>query len=234
MKWPQDKCDKALGELRELYRDIEDQSGLNFKTPYELLVATVLSAQCTDVRVNKVTAGLFKKADTPQEMIELGCDGLLEEIRSCGLAPSKTKNIIGASELLIRDYNSEVPKTIEELTKLPGVGRKTANVVLSQAYGIPGIAVDTHVNRVSKRLGLADGSTVLKVEQELMERIPRENWAKAHHWLIWHGRNVCKARKPDCEHCPAAPWCRYACELQDSGTESGSTQKSTKQKSKTK
>ena len=219
MNWPQEQCDKALGELRELYRDIEDKSGLEFSTPYQLLVATILSAQCTDVRVNKGTAELFGKADTPEAVIELGEDGLLEEIKSCGLAPSKAKNIIAASRLILSDYDGEVPDELEELVKLPGVGRKTANVVLSQAFGIPAIAVDTHVNRVAKRLGLADGSNVQKVEQELMQRIPRENWAKAHHWLIWHGRQICKARKPDCAGCPAAPYCRYAREQAEAESE---------------
>ena len=127
MNWPQEQCDKALGELRELYRDIEDKSGLEFSTPYQLLVATILSAQCTDVRVNKVTAELFGKADTPEAVIELGEDGLLEEIKSCGLAPSKAKNIIAASRLILSDYDGEVPDELEELVKLPGVGRKGAD-----------------------------------------------------------------------------------------------------------
>lgn len=207
--WPKDKRDAALALLRETYRDTEDRGGLNFKTPYEALIATMLSAQCTDVRVNKVTSELFKDYNTPEKMLTLTQPELLEKIRSCGLAPTKSKNILAASKALVEHFNSEVPHTMEEIMTLPGVGRKTANVVLSNAYGVPGIAVDTHVNRVSKRIGLADGSNVSKVEMELRERVPEALWTKAHHWLIWHGRRICKARKPDCEHCPVASVCRY-------------------------
>lgn len=209
MEWPKEKREEALRILRSMYVNTEDSGGLDFDTPYEALIATMLSAQCTDVRVNIVTAELFKAYNTAEKMLTLSYDELLEKIRTCGLAPSKTKNILASSKILIDDYNGNVPDSMEALTQLPGVGRKTANVVLANAFGIPGIAVDTHVNRVSKRIGLADGNTVLKVEMKLREGIPEELWSKAHHWLIWHGRRVCKARKPACTECPLAGVCRY-------------------------
>lgn len=208
-KWPQERCDKALGKLRELYRDREDRSALHYETPFELLIAVILSAQCTDERVNKVTAELFKFANTPEKVVEAGYDRVYDAIKSCGIAKNKAANILATSKLLMEEYDSKVPETIEELQKLPGVGKKTANVVASNAFGVPAIAVDTHVNRVSKRIGLADGKNVTIVERELQERIPMELWSKAHHWLIYHGREVCKARKPDCEHCVLRDDCRY-------------------------
>ena len=182
---------------------------LNFNSPYELLVSTILSAQCTDKRVNVVTENLYKEYNTPEKMVTLSEEELEEKIRSCGFYKNKSKNILETSRIILSEHNGKVPKTMEELNKLPGVGRKTANVVLSNAFGIPAIAVDTHVFRVSNRIGLAKGKTPEQVEKELMKNIPKHMWSDTHHYLIWHGRNICKARKPDCEKCPVAPYCEY-------------------------
>ncbi|WP_298840882.1 endonuclease III, partial [Clostridium sp.] len=171
--------------------------------------STILSAQCTDVRVNVVAKRLYVKYNTPEAMITLSSYELGEKIKSCGFYNNKSKNILGATKLLLEKYNGVVPKTMEELMELPGVGRKTANVVLSNAFGIPAIAVDTHVFRVSKRIGLATGKNVEIVEQELMKNIPKNMWSDAHHFIIWHGREICKARKPNCEVCPIAPYCEF-------------------------
>lgn len=212
MEWSNELKQEALDILKETYKDKENKSSLEFNSPYEMLVATILSAQCTDERVNKVTKELFKEHNTPETMLTLSEEELLSYIKSCGLAKNKAKNILGASKKLIEEFNSEVPRTKEEIMTLPGVGSKTANVVLSNAYGVPGIGVDTHVFRVSKRIGLADGGTPNKVEKELCELIPEEDWIKAHHWLIWHGRGDCKSRKPACQGCPLAGVCRYKAE----------------------
>ncbi len=187
----------------------EAHSELNFDTPFHLLVATILSAQCTDQRVNQVTARLFRSYPKPEDLLRLGEDGLEEEIRECGLFRNKAKNILATCRVLIDRYGGEVPATLEELNSLPGVGRKTANVVGSNAFSIPTIAVDTHVLRVSNRLGLAESDNVDKVEAQLREKIPREQWIKAHHWLIWHGRRICQARHPKCEICPLNTHCSY-------------------------
>jgi len=189
-----------------ILQKLEDQyglekSGLIFSSPFELLIATMLSAQCTDVRVNLVTAELFKEYNTPQAMIQLTQEALKEKIKTCGLSNTKAKNILKTSQKLLDEYEGSVPKEMTSLIEFPGVGRKTANVVLSNAFNIPAIAVDTHVFRVSKRLGLAHGKNVTIVEQELMAVIPKEKWSGAHHWLIWHGRKVCTARNPKCETC---------------------------------
>lgn len=199
--------EKILKILGETYPDAK--CALEFGSPYELLVSTILSAQCTDVRVNKVTGELYKEFNTPEKMVELTEDELADKIRSCGFYRNKSKNILAASRTIIENYHGKVPETMDELIKLPGVGRKTADVVLSNAFGIPAIAVDTHVFRVSNRLGIGKGSTPLKVEEELMKNIPREKWSISHHYLIWHGRRICKSRKPDCDHCPVAPYCEY-------------------------
>lgn len=182
---------------------------LTYKTNFELLVAVILSAQCTDKRVNLVTNELFKKYSTPQDFAALEYSELEKQIKSCGLGASKAKNIVEASKKIIKDYNGEVPNTIEKLQSLPGVGRKTANVVGSVAFNIPAIAVDTHVFRVSNRIGLADAKDVLNTEKQLMKAIPKKDWADAHHWLILHGRRVCTARKPDCQNCIIANYCGY-------------------------
>ncbi len=197
----------VLGLLEELYPDAKAE--LNFSNPFELLIATILSAQCTDVRVNKVTYELFKELKKPEDFIELGEKELINRIKTCGLGNSKGKNIIRTSKILVERYNGKVPGTMDDLLELPGVGRKTANVVLSNAFGLPAIAVDTHVFRVSNRIGLANADTVEKTEQNLMENIPKNRWIKAHHLLIFHGRRICKARNPQCEICPINKYCEY-------------------------
>ena len=183
--------------------------GLDFESHYELLISTILSAQCTDERVNVVTKELYKEYNTPQAMITLSNVELGEKVRSCGFYNNKSKNILAATKIILEKHKGEVPSTMEELLELNGVGRKTANVVLSNAFGIPAIAVDTHVFRVSKRIGLASGKNVIEVEQQLMKNIPRKMWSDAHHYIIWHGRKICKARKPNCEMCPIAPYCEF-------------------------
>ena len=197
----------VLEILNETYAGVK--CGLDFTNHYELLVSTILSAQCTDVRVNVVAKQLYEQYNTPEAMITLSSDELGEKIKSCGFFNNKSKNILGATKLLLEKYRGVVPNTMEELIDLPGVGRKTANVVLSNAFGIPAIAVDTHVYRVSKRIGLASGKNVEVVEQELMKNIPKTMWSDAHHFIIWHGRQICKARKPNCEVCPIAPYCEF-------------------------
>jgi len=182
---------------------------LNYRTPYELLVAVVLSAQATDKSVNLATDTLFPVADTPERMLALGEAGLREHIRRIGLYQAKAKNIIELSRMLIERHGSEVPAEREALEALPGVGRKTANVVLNTAFGQPTMAVDTHIFRVANRIGLAPGKTVLEVEKKLLKVIPDEFRHDAHHWLILHGRYVCKARKPDCPHCLIEDLCEY-------------------------
>lgn len=222
MELTREQKEEALRLLREEFRYTEDRGGLNFKTPYEALVAVMLSAQCTDERVNQVTEELFKDYNTPEKMIELSEEELKKYIKSCGLTNAKAKNILAASRKIIDEFDSEVPRTKEEIMSLPGVGSKTANVVLSNVYGVPGLGVDTHVNRVSKRIGLASGNTPLKVEKELCELIPEEYWTKAHHWLLWQGRKYCKSRKPDCHNCPVKGQCKYYQELQENSEESSS------------
>ena len=169
--------------------------------------ATLLSAQCTDKRVNQVTQILFPIADTPEKILQLGQTRLEEIIRPCGYFRAKAKHIIETSRLLLKNYGGEVPCEFDELIKLPGVGRKTANVVTSVAFKTPAIAVDTHVFRLSNRMQLAEGKTPLEVEQGLQKIIPREKWSDAHHWLIWHGREICRARNPKCPDCPLKKIC---------------------------
>ena len=200
---------KALDSLREKYKDRENKSLLKFSNPFECLVAVILSAQCTDQRVNIVTEELFKEHNSPEKMLELSFDELKEYINSCGLANNKAKNILAASQKLVNEFNSEVPRSKKEIMTLPGVGSKTANVVLANAYDIPGLGVDTHVKRVSNRIGLASGKTPNKIEDELCQLIPEENWNKAHHWLIWHGRETCSSRKPKCDKCEINEFCQY-------------------------
>lgn len=196
---------EMLQLLENQYKDTT--TALNYSTPFELLIAVVLSAQCTDVRVNIITDRLFPTYNTPEKILELGQDGLEKEIRDCGLFRSKAKNILATCEILCREYNGQVPDDFDGLIGLPGVGRKTANVLLSQLFNIPAIAVDTHVFRVANRLKLAVGDTPLAVEQGLMRTIPREKWSDAHHWLIWHGRKVCKAVNPVCQTCTLSQLC---------------------------
>jgi endonuclease-3 len=182
---------------------------LDFANPFELLIAVILSAQATDVSVNKATAKLYPVANTPAAILALGADGLRPYIRTIGLFNSKAENIIKTCRILLEEHNGEVPRTRSELEALPGVGRKTANVVLNTAFGEPTIAVDTHIFRVSNRTGIAKGKTPLEVEKRLVRLTPDEFKKDAHHWLILHGRYVCKARKPLCGECPVIEWCEY-------------------------
>lgn len=182
---------------------------LNYVNPYTLLVAVALSAQATDISVNKATARLFPIADTPEKMLVLGEDGLKQHIKTIGLFNSKAKNVIEMSRLLIERHGGEVPADRLALEALPGVGRKTANVVLNIAFGQPTIAVDTHLFRVSNRTGLAPGKTPLAVELALEKRIPKPYLRHSHHWLILHGRYICKARKPDCWRCIVSEFCKF-------------------------
>ena len=190
-------------------RSPDPQTELEFSSPYTLLVAVVLSAQATDVGVNRATRTLFAVADTPEKMVALGVDGIAHHIRTIGLFNMKAKNVHRLSEILIETHDSQVPKDRGALEALPGVGRKTANVVLNEAFGHPTIAVDTHIFRVGNRTGMAPGKTPDAVEAELLRRVP-DKWKKgAHHWLILHGRYICKARKPDCADCVIIEFCRF-------------------------
>jgi len=182
---------------------------LNYSSAFELLIAVILSAQATDVGVNKATATLFKAASTPQAILDLGIDGLKRHIRTIGLFNSKADNIMKTCRMLIDRHGGEVPRSREALEALPGVGRKTANVVLNTAFGEPTMAVDTHIFRVSNRTGIAWGKTPLEVEKRLLRLVPEEFLLDAHHWLILHGRYTCKARKPDCPACIIADLCEY-------------------------
>jgi endonuclease-3 len=185
------------------------QTELAYSTPYELLVAVVLSAQSTDKGVNKVTSKLFPIANTPQKMAQLGVERLMSHLQTLGLFRNKAKNVIALSEALLRDHDGEVPASLEALSALPGVGRKTANVVLNTAFGQPTIAVDTHVFRVANRTGIAPGKDVDEVERKLMKFVPEEFRQDAHHWLILHGRYVCVARLPKCPECIIRDLCEY-------------------------
>ena len=187
----------------------EPKGELEYKNPYTLLVAVVLSAQATDVSVNKATKPLFKSVDTPAKMLALGETELRDYIKTIGLYNSKAKNVIKLSEILEKQYDGKVPNSRDALEQLPGVGRKTANVVLNMAFGEPTIAVDTHIFRVSNRTGLAPGKTPLAVETKLEAKVPAKFKQHAHHWLSLHGRYVCKARKPECGRCIIADLCRY-------------------------
>ena len=182
---------------------------LEYENPFELLIAVILSAQATDVSVNKATAKLYPVANTPEAILELGVSGLKLYIKTIGLFNSKAENIIKTCRILIEEHGSEVPRTRAALEALPGVGRKTANVVLNTAFGEPTIAVDTHIFRVANRTGLAKGKTPLEVEKRLVRLTPEEFRKDAHHWLILHGRYVCKARRPLCGECPIVEWCEY-------------------------
>ncbi|MBU1289020.1 MAG: endonuclease III [Alphaproteobacteria bacterium] len=196
----------------------EPRTELDFTSPYTLVVAVALSAQATDVGVNKATAKLFSVADTPEKMLALGEEGVAGYIRTIGLWRNKAKNVIALSQMLLDEYNGVVPDTREELERLPGVGRKTANVVLNEAFGVPTIAVDTHVFRVANRTGLAPGKTPEQVEAGLERATPTEYKQGAHHWLILHGRYVCKAQTPECWHCAVADLCRYKPKTPDPAT----------------
>mgnify|MGYP005774636007 FL=1 len=198
---------RALKILSETYAGA--RPALHYNTAFELLVAVILSAQCTDERVNKVTAELFKQHNTPETMLALSQEQLEGYIFSCGLYRSKAAHILSASKDIVEKFGGKVPGGFSELKSLAGVGQKTANVVSSVWFDKDAIAVDTHVFRVSNRLGLARANTPLKTEEQLKEAIPQEDWSKAHHWLIWHGRRVCHAQKPDCPHCPLSAVCDF-------------------------
>ena len=197
----------VLEELARLYPDAKP--ALRYTTPYELLVAVILSAQCTDERVNIVTEKLFQKYSTPETMVTLSQKELESYIFSCGFYRMKAEHILSASRDILDKFGGQVPDTVEKLMTLAGVGKKTANVVYSVAFGGDAIAVDTHVFRVSNRLGLAKGKDPLEVEKGLCKAIPKEDWSKAHHWLIYHGRRVCHSQKPDCENCTLKNVCDY-------------------------
>jgi endonuclease-3 len=191
-------------EIFEIFKksNPEPKSELNYSNPYTLLVAVALSAQTTDKSVNKATEALFKIADTPEKMLALGEEKLISYIKSIGLYKNKAKHVMGMSKMLILDFGSKVPDNREDLEKLPGVGRKTANVVLNVIFNKPTMPVDTHLLRISPKIGLAEGKTPLEVEKSLLKRIPPQYLEHAHHWLILHGRYICTARNPKCEECP--------------------------------
>ena len=199
--------DEVFARLSKVNPD--PRTELEFTNPFTLVVAVALSAQATDVGVNKATKALFKIADTPEKMVALGLGGIKDHIKTIGLFNTKAKNVLKLSEILIECHNSQVPEDREALEALPGVGRKTANVVLNEAFGHPTIAVDTHIFRLGNRTGMAPGKDVLAVEKELLRRVP-ERWKKgSHHWMILHGRYICKARKPDCANCAIYDLCLY-------------------------
>ena len=198
---------QILAELERLYPDA--RPALHYKTPYELLVAVILSAQCTDERVNKVTDELFRRYNTPAAMLELTQEELEKYIFSCGFYHNKAAHILSASRDILEKFGGQVPSEHAQLKSLAGVGQKTANVVYAVAFGGDAIAVDTHVFRVSNRLGLAHANTPEKTEQQLKAAIPKNDWSKAHHWLIYHGRKVCHSQRPDCTNCTLAKWCEF-------------------------
>lgn len=191
---------EQLRILQEVYGG--EKTALHYTNPFTFIVAVVLSAQCTDARVNMITARIFPRLDSPEKMRALSLRELENEIKDCGLYHAKAKHLLGLCDRLIEDYGGEVPEDFDDLVRLPGVGRKTANVVRSVLFGYPAIAVDTHVFRVSNRLKLATGETPLAVEMGLQKAVPKKDWGAAHHWLIWHGRRICTARNPKCEECP--------------------------------
>lgn len=203
----EDKVRHVLDILQENYPDAK--CALNFNTNFELLIATILSAQCTDQRVNKVTEVMFKEFNKPVDFAYMEEDTLQNFIKSCGMYKQKSKNIINMSRIVQEKFNGVIPENFEELVELPGVGRKTANVVLCNAFGKPAFAVDTHVFRVSNRIGLADSDNVVETEKQLTQNIPESEWCSAHHLLIAHGRNVCKARNPNCSICSVNSICSY-------------------------
>jgi len=202
-----EKISRILEILEQTYKNTT--TALDYGTPFQLLVSTMLSAQSTDVRVNIVTKDFFKKYPDAPSIANLSISEIEEWIKTVGLYKTKAKNLSATAKVLSTQFIDDIPSTREELEALPGVGRKTANVVLSIAKGVPAIAVDTHVFRVSNRIGLAKAGDVLKTEKQLMKNLPEKKWSEAHHWLIWHGRKTCKARRPLCNECPIASFCHY-------------------------
>jgi len=203
---------KILEILRSTYPDVK--TALHHRTPLEMLIATILSAQCTDVRVNEVTKTLFKRLQTAKDYADVPLAELEEMIRPTGFFRNKAKSIKGSCAMLVDNYGGKVPKTMEELVKLPGVARKTANVVLGSSFGIPGIVVDTHVKRLSQRIGLTNEKDPVKIEFDLMALIPKKDWIAFSHQMIWHGRRLCPARKPKCPECPLLKLCDYGSQSQ--------------------
>lgn len=203
----QKKREQIFRRFRE--RDPSPATELEFSTPFELLIAVILSAQATDVSVNKATRNLFARANTPAALAKMGESGLKNHIRTIGLFNSKASNIIKTCNILVRQHGGEVPRDRKALEALPGVGRKTANVILNTAFGEPTIAVDTHIFRVANRTGIAPGKNVMEVEQRLLKVVPDEFKRNAHHWLILHGRYTCTARRPDCGHCILLDLCEF-------------------------
>lgn len=204
-----ERFEAILNYFRENNPDAETE--LHYDNPYQLLIAVLLSAQCTDKRINMVTPNLFAKFPTPEHLAASHFDEVFPIIKSVTYPNNKAKHLINMAKILSEEFNSVVPRDIKDLQKMPGVGRKTANVIASVVYNQPTMAVDTHVFRVSKRIGLATqtAKTALEVEKQLIKHIPKEDVPLAHHWLILHGRYTCLARKPKCEECAIAPWCRY-------------------------
>ena len=226
---PPGPCGVKKADIFEFYRRLAEanpapETELAYGNVYQLLVAVVCSAQSTDVGVNKATRALFAEVKTPAQMVALGEDGLKDHIKTIGLFNGKAKNVIALSEILVRDHGGEVPADREALEALPGVGRKTANVVMNTAFGAETFAVDTHIFRVGNRTGLAPGKTVLAVEKALDKHTPQPFRVGAHHWLILHGRYVCKARTPECWRCPVADLCRFKPKTLPPKTRSGAVQ----------
>ncbi|MDL1972792.1 MAG: endonuclease III [Deltaproteobacteria bacterium] len=203
----QEKVKNIMDLLDKHYPNVK--VALNYSNPLELLIATILSAQCTDERVNKITPYLFKKYPTAKDFAQVDLNVLEEDIKPTGFYKNKAKNIKACCQALVEKYNGEVPADLEKLTALPGIGRKTANVVLGNAFGIPGIVVDTHVRRVSQRIGLTKNSDAVKIEFDLMNIVPKSHWTKFSLQLTWHGRTICTARRPNCDNCPISPLCDY-------------------------
>lgn len=202
-----DKRTAIFARLRDL--DPNPETELRYESPFELLVSVILSAQATDISVNKAIDKLYPVANTPEKILKLGVAGLKPYIQTIGLFNNKAENIVKTCRILVEEHGGEVPQTRADLEKLPGVGRKTANVILNTAFGLPTIAVDTHIFRVANRTGIATGKTPLEVEKRLVRLTPDEFKKDAHHWLILHGRYICKARKPMCRECPIIEWCEY-------------------------
>jgi len=207
MRLTQIKIGNILSILRKEYND--STTALTFQTPFQLLISTILSAQSTDKQVNRITQSLYREYPDAQTFVTLSQEELESKIKSIGLYRSKARNILATCQILVEQFQGKVPANREELVKFPGVGRKTANVVLSVGFNHDAIAVDTHVFRVSNRIGLAKASTVEKTEEQLMKNIPQKDWSAAHHWLIWHGRLICKAQNPRCSECPVKNYCHF-------------------------
>ena len=199
---------KIIKKLKETYPDAT--CSLDFTTPFELGIAVMLSAQCTDERVNKITPLLFKKFKNPIDYINVPIETIEEIIKPCGFYKNKAKNIVGYAKMIIEKYNGEIPKTMEELVELPGIGRKSANVIMLEAFDNPeGIAIDTHAKRISNRVGLSNEKEPEKIEKDLLKIIPKKYFKDVNHLLVWHGRNICTARKPQCEKCPIKEECKF-------------------------